>query len=69
MNLINNIIEAFKVLFIGLPIYFYDSLFCKHEWEFESNIYGDPINMYGGRSWWRCKKCNQYQVREYLVKE
>ena len=36
---------------------------------FLENIYGDPINMYGGRSWWKCNKCGIHQVREYLVKE
>ena len=43
-------------------------LFCKHEYEFDSNIYGDQINMYGGRSWWKCKKCGKYKVEQELVK-
>ena len=43
-------------------------LFCKHEYEFERNIYGDEINYCGGyRSWWRCKKCGKSHGREYLV--
>lgn len=43
-------------------------LFCKHEFEFDSNEYGDPI-MYGGfhRSNWYCTKCGMWQGREYLV--
>ena len=35
-------------------------LFCRHEWEFVRNIYGDEINLVGGcRSWWRCKRCGK----------
>ena len=39
---------------------FIKRLFCKHEYEFERNIYGDEINHVGGcRSWWRCRKCGK----------
>ena len=69
MNLISNIIESFKILFIDIPSYFYHLWFCKHDWKFESNIYGDPINMYGGRSWWKCNNCGIYKVKKYLAKE
>ena len=42
-------------------------LFCKHEYVWERNIYGDEINWCGGhRSWWRCKKCGKSQGRDYL---
>lgn len=35
-------------------------LLCRHEWQFERNIYGDEINAVGGyRSWWRCPKCGK----------
>jgi hypothetical protein len=45
-------------------------LFCKHEYYFARNIYGDEINYCGGyRSLWRCKKCNKLQWRESLYKE
>jgi len=42
-------------------------LFCKHEYEFLRNIYGDEINYCGGyRSIWRCKKCGALEYRENL---
>ena len=45
-------------------------LLCKHEFVFERNIYGDEINMVGGRrSWWRCPKCGKYQARYRLHTE
>lgn len=43
-------------------------LFCKHEYEWERNIYGDEINYCGGkRSIWKCKKCGKIQYRDKLV--
>ena len=45
-------------------------LFCKHEYEFVRNIYGDEINHRDGkRSIWKCNKCGKYQYREFLYKE
>ena len=45
-------------------------LFCKHEYYFVRNIYGDEINYCGGyRSLWRCKKCGNLQWRESLYQE
>ena len=42
-------------------------LFCKHEYEFLRNIYGDEINYCGGyRSIWRCKKCGALEYRDKL---
>ena len=42
-------------------------LFCKHEYEFLRNIYGDEINWCGGyRSIWRCKKCGALEYRKNL---
>ena len=53
-----------------LIIDFIKSWFCKHEYEFISNIYGDEINWCGGyRSLWKCKKCGKRQWREQLYKE
>lgn len=38
-------------------------LFCRHEYVFERNIYGDEINWVSGRrSWWRCKKCGKLKA-------
>lgn len=49
---------------------FIKRLFCKHEYEFVRNIYGDEINMVGGRrSWWRCKKCGKWTPFEHLQPE
>lgn len=48
---------------------FLKRLACKHEWRFVRNIYGDEINMAGGRrSWWRCPKCGACQCRDELYK-
>ena len=45
-------------------------LFCKHEWEFDRNIYGDEINIVNGkRSWWRCRKCGRYKAMPHLHPE
>lgn len=42
-------------------------LFCKHDYEFVRNIYGDEINHVGGRrSWWRCRKCGKWIARDKL---
>ena len=48
---------------------FFKRLFCRHEYEFVRNIYGDEINHVGGyRSWWRCKKCGRMALGECLHK-
>lgn len=41
------------------PLAFIRRLFCRHrEFDFVRNIYGDEINLCGGkRSLWRCKGC------------
>jgi len=46
-------------------------LFCKHDYEFNSTIYGDMIiHMGGNRSIWKCSKCGRYtQRKEYISKE
>ena len=45
-------------------------LFCRHEYEFYENIYGDQINQAGGkRSLWRCRKCGWMKTRWELVKD
>lgn len=56
-------IEDLKLGFKYLYLFFKLSItqaFCKHEWEFHSNEYGDPI-WEGGfhRSNWFCKKCGR----------
>ena len=44
-------------------------LFCKHDWQWCRNIYGDEINHAGGRrSVWRCPKCGARQLRDQLYK-
>ena len=48
----------------------FKSLFCKHEYEFGYNIYGDQINYCGGkRSIWICKKCRKIEYRDELYNE
>lgn len=45
-------------------------IFCKHDYVFESNEYGDPILFpYFHRSNWVCRKCGMWQGRDYLVNE
>ena len=45
-------------------------ILCKHEYAFIRNIYGDEINMAGGkRSWWRCRKCGKWKLRSQLGPE
>lgn len=65
------IIEDTISLLYGIQKQLIKELFCKHEYEFGYNIYGDPIIFeYGlNRSAWFCKKCGKYKGRPYLVKE
>lgn len=45
-------------------------LFCKHDYKFVRNIYGDEIIYVGWkRSLWKCSKCGAYQYRDYLMEE
>lgn len=45
-------------------------LFCKHEYEFVRNIYGDEINQLDGkRSEWKCKKCGNIKYRDELYND
>ena len=41
-------------------------LFCRHDWQFARNFYGDEINLMNGRSWWVCYKCGAGSVRREL---
>ena len=42
-------------------------LFCEHHYEWMRNIYGDEINLSGGkRSLWGCTKCDKVQARNEL---
>lgn len=50
--------------------WFLKSLFCKHEFEFYENLYGDSIIHFNyARSLWVCKKCEKLQKRKSLYKE
>ena len=42
--------------------------FCKHDYLWVRNVYGDEIYMTGKfkRSWWKCNKCWKWQSREQL---
>jgi len=45
-------------------------LFCRHDWRFARNIYGDEIIfMNGKRSEWHCLKCRGQQFRNALHSE
>lgn len=51
-------------------IKFIKQILCKHEMQvFNSNVYGDAINILNCRSLWTCAKCGKYFRRQYLVKE
>ena len=42
-------------------------LFCAHRYEWIRNIYGDEINLSGGkRSLWGCAECGKVQARDAL---
>jgi hypothetical protein len=42
--------------------------FCKHNYLWVRNVYGDEIYMAGKwkRSWWKCDKCNKMKSSEHL---
>ena len=41
--------------------------FCAHHYEWMRNIYGDEINLSGGkRSLWGCTACGKVQARDDL---
>lgn len=42
-------------------------LFCRHEYIFVRNIYGDEIILTGyKRSIWKCTKCGKYKFKDNL---
>lgn len=41
-------------------------LFCKHDWEFIRNVYGDEINQLQCRSIWRCHYCGKEKFSTHL---
>lgn len=45
--------------------------FCKHDYTWIRNVYGDEIYMSGKfkRSWWRCKKCGVFNSTGQLHEE
>lgn len=43
------------------------TFFCKHEWEFWRNVYGDEINFLDCRSLYTCKKCGLLKRAPELV--
>lgn len=43
-------------------------LFCKHNYLFDSNIYGDWVIQCGyNRSIWKCEKCGKYIYNKKLI--
>lgn len=43
-------------------------IFCKHNYRFVRNIYGDEIIYLGyKRSEWKCSKCDKYKYKDKLV--
>ena len=41
-------------------------LFCKHDYRFVRNIYGDEINYLNKRSEWKCSKCGKRKYSNEL---
>lgn len=41
-------------------------LFCRHDYRFHRNIYGDEINVANARSLWLCHQCGAWQARPEL---
>lgn len=51
-------------------IHWIKQLFCRHNYVFLRNVYGDEINLLGGkRSIWICTKCSILTFRRQLVEE
>lgn len=49
-------------------VWFVKSLFCRHQYEWFSNIYGEEIIACGyKRSKWVCTKCQKLQLRKKLL--
>lgn len=47
----------------------FKGLFCKHDYVFVRNIYGDEIIHSGfKRSIWKCSRCGKVKYSEYLDK-
>ena len=45
-------------------------LFCKHDYKFVRNIYGDEIRYVGWkRSEWKCSKCGKIKLKDNLYHE
>ena len=48
-------------------IEFIKRLFCRHyKVEFVRNVYGDQINYFNCRSFWKCVKCGEYVKSQQL---
>lgn len=47
---------------------FINQIFCKHEYEFVRNIYGDEVIFATNwnRSEWKCKKCGKHKLMSEL---
>ena len=46
---------------------FLRTFFCRHDYSWSRNIYGDEIKEWGWkRSVWRCLKCGQLDARDVL---
>ena len=41
-------------------------LFCKHDYVFHRNLYGDESIAANGRSLWYCSKCGKWHVKKEL---
>lgn len=49
---------------------FLKRLFCRHQYVFKRNIYGDEIIAWGWkRSVWKCEQCGRLQGRNELNKD
>jgi len=44
-------------------------LFCRHDYRFHQDIYGDEINLANARSLWLCHQCGAWQARPELGDE
>ena len=56
--------------FLYLIMSILKKIFCKHDYHFYRNIYGDEI-IYCGykRSIWKCSKCGKKKYKDELLKE
>lgn len=70
MRVLSDLIDGVIDLVWSVIWLFSAKIWCKHNYIFMRNIYGDEINFRSGkRSEWRCFGCGHFKYKDELVKE